>query len=182
MDIIIKRRAGRKKDIYDIPRLNIRETYQRKVPEFDFLKYGRAIRYWACRKYGLTTGELDLLFFLYSEMFFDKEKFEEFNNLLPWNRNRLPQMIEKEWIHIWREKVGNERNLYEITSKARNAITNIYKKFNRQEISEARGTSPMWHSDVKYADKVYRNFIKKMNLRLRQERYHARELQKESGH
>ena len=88
MEIIIKRRAGRPRE-YERPLHNIREKYDRKVPEFDFMKYWRAIRYWACRKYGITTGELDLLFFLYSEMYFDKEKFEEFNNVLPWNRNRM---------------------------------------------------------------------------------------------
>lgn len=181
MEIIVKRKAGRKRE-YDYAVNNIRERYDRKVPEFDFMKYWRAIRYWACRKYNLKSAELDLLFFLYSEFYFDKEKFEEFNNLLPWNRNRLNEMLESGWIHIWREKGRNSRPLYEITGKARNAITNIYKKINRQEISESRSTSPMWYNDCTYADKVYRNFIKKMNLRLRQERYHARQQQKESDH
>lgn len=179
MEVIIKRRAGRPRE-YERPLHNIREKYDRKVPEFDFMKYWRAIRYWACRKYDLKTGDLDMLFFLYSEMYFDKEKFEEFNNLLPWNRNRLREMMEKGWIHIWREKKPHQRELYEITGKARIAITNIYKKINRQEISESRKTCPMWHSNVTYADKVYRNFIKKMNLRIRQEQYHARQQQKES--
>lgn len=181
MEIIIKRRAGRKRE-YERPLHNIREKYDRKVPEFDFLKYWRAIKYWACRKYNLKSGDLDLLLFLYSEMYFDKEKFEEFNNLLPWNRNRMKEMMDAGWIHAWREKKGHERPLYEITSKARAAITNIYKKVNRQEISESRTTNPMWYTDVKYADKVYRNFIKKMNIRIRQEKLLAQKQRKESGH
>lgn len=178
MEIIVKRKAGRKRDKYDRVRKHIGDRYQRKYPEFDYLKYWRVIRYWATRRYNLSSAELDLLLFLRSEFCFDKEKFEEFNNLLPWNRNRLDEMIAKGWIHIWREKKGNERPLFEITGKARNALTSIYKKVSREEISELRSSSPMWHTDCKYQDKVYRNFIKKMNLAIRQEQYHAREQSK----
>jgi hypothetical protein len=178
MEIIIKRKANRVGD-RKRPVHNIRQRYDRRVPEFDFMKYWRAIRYWACRKYNLKTGDLDMLFFLYSEMYFDKEKFEEFNNLLPWNRNRLREMMDAGWIHVWRGKEHHQRELYEVSAKTRGAITLIYKKINRQEISESRKTSPMWYTNVGYADKVYRNFIKKMNIQIRQEQYHARERQKE---
>ena len=44
----------------------------------DCLKYWRVIRYFIKQKYGLTTADLDMLLFLYSEDIFSKEKFEEF--------------------------------------------------------------------------------------------------------
>lgn len=179
MSKIIKRRARRVGERKK-PLTNYRRMYDRRIPRFDFMKYWRAIRYWACRKYEVTPGELDLLFFLYSEMYFDEAKFEEFNNLLPWNRNRLREMIERGWIHIWRQKAHHQRAMYELTQKGRTAITTVYKKLNRQEISEQRTTNPMWYTNVSYADKVYRNFIKKMNISLRQEQYYARQQQKES--
>ena len=37
----------------------------------DYMKYWRVIRYFVKRKYGLNTEELDMLFFLYSEEYFN---------------------------------------------------------------------------------------------------------------
>ena len=46
----------------------------------DYLKYWRIIRYFIKNKYMLTTGELDMLLFLYSEEIFFKDKFNEYNH------------------------------------------------------------------------------------------------------
>ena len=45
-----------------------------KLKVNDCLKYWRVIRYFIKSKYGLTTGDLDMLLFLYSEEIFSKEK------------------------------------------------------------------------------------------------------------
>ena len=47
----------------------------------DYLKYWRVVRYFIKAKYKLTQEDLDMLLFLYSEKYFDKSKFKEFNNL-----------------------------------------------------------------------------------------------------
>ena len=41
-----------------------------KLKVNDCLKYWRVIRYFVKQKYGLTTGDLDMLLFLYSEDIF----------------------------------------------------------------------------------------------------------------
>ena len=55
----------------------------------DYLKYWRVIRYFIKSKYKLSQGDLDILLFLYSEKYFSKEKFNEFDELLSWNVNRF---------------------------------------------------------------------------------------------
>ena len=57
--------------------------------ERDYMKYWRVIRYFVKRKYGINTEELDMLFFLYSEEYFNVDKFKEFNSLLGWNKKDL---------------------------------------------------------------------------------------------
>ena len=52
----------------------------------NYLKYWKVIRYFIKAKYGLSTADLDMLLFLYSEEYFDKVKFDEFNTLMGWNR------------------------------------------------------------------------------------------------
>ena len=44
----------------------------------DYLKYWRVIRQFVKIKYELTQADLDVLLFLYSEKYFDKNKFEEY--------------------------------------------------------------------------------------------------------
>ena len=85
--------------------ITVRNT-TRKQPSHDYLKYWKVIKYWAKRKYSITTGELELMLFLYSEHLFNKTKFEEFNELMSWNNNRFYELIKKGWIHKWREKKG----------------------------------------------------------------------------
>ena len=46
----------------------------------DYMKYWRVIRYWVKATYGLTEAELDILFFLKTEPYFNKDKF---NKLAP---------------------------------------------------------------------------------------------------
>ena len=63
-----------------------------KSRERDYLKYWRVIRYFVMRKYKLNTQELDMLLFLYSEEYFNVDKFKEFNKLLGWNKNRFNKL------------------------------------------------------------------------------------------
>ena len=83
----------------------------------DYLKYWRVVRYFIKIKYGISTGELDMLLFLYSEKYFGKEKFKEFNELLSWNVNRFDQLLKKGWIEVFRKRVGKHKTLYSLSFK-----------------------------------------------------------------
>ena len=53
----------------------------------DYLKYWRVIRYFVKRKYGLSQAELEMLLFLRTEQYFSKDDFDEFDELLSWDKN-----------------------------------------------------------------------------------------------
>ena len=111
----------------------------------DCLKYWRVIRYFIKQKYGLTTADLDMLLFLYSEDIFSKEKFEEFDNLLSWDENRF-------------------------TYKTQRVISSIYKKLSGEEIPTDVSNNPIFAKNVKFSDKVYKKMIIQMNATIRQQR------------
>ena len=96
-----------------------RKNTTRKLPDHDFLKYWRVIRYWVKAKYGLGTPELEMLLFLYSEQIFNKSQFKEYEELMYWDINRFNKLLKQEWIHVWRKRSGNETTLYELTYKAK---------------------------------------------------------------
>ena len=141
----------------------VRKNTSRKVPDHDFMKYWRVVRYWARVKYEITTAELDMILFLYSEQFFNKSQFKEYEELMSWDRNRFYRLIKADWIHVWRKKDKAEATLYELTYKAKKMVESVYKKLNREKFSETYVNNPLFRHDASYQDKVYRNFIKGIN-------------------
>ena len=77
--------------------------------QFDYLKYWRVVRYYIKSKHGLTQADLDVLLFLYSEKYFDKDKFQEFNELLSWDVKRFDKLLKDKWIEVFRKRQGKKR-------------------------------------------------------------------------
>lgn len=108
-----------------------------------------------------------MLLFLYSESYFSKETFDEYNQLISWNKKRFANLLRDGWIVVWRKARKNEKTLYEISYKSRRVVANIYDKLNGQEFSEKYPSNPMFKTHAPYTDVVYRNYIKKINQTIR---------------
>jgi len=136
----------------------------------DYLKYWRVIRYFVKAKYGLSQAELDVILFLYSEKYFDKDKFGEFDQLLSWDLNRFNKLLRDGWICVFRKRMGKKKGLYELSLKANRLVHSIYRKLNGEEIPVDHSYNTMFAKNVSYSDKVYRNMIIEMNEFIRQQR------------
>ena len=152
-----------------------RKPTTRRTPTYDYLKYWRVIRYWVKAKYGLSTPDLDMLLFLYSEEMFNKTQFKKFEELMSWDVQRFNRLLKNDWIHVWRKREGKQTTLYELTYKAKRIITIVYKKLNGEEIAETAHYNPLFRNDVSYMDKVYRNSIIEMNQFIKQQRHLSQE-------
>ena len=137
----------------------------------DCLKYWRVIRYFIIAKYGLTTDDLDMLVFLYSEDIFSKEKFEECDNLLSWDTDRFDRLLRDGWIEVFRRRRKKFKTLYGVSFKAQRVINSIYKKLSGEEIPTSQSANPMFAKNVKFSDKVYRKMSLEMNASIRQQRH-----------
>lgn len=140
----------------------------------DYLKYWRVIRYYVKARYGLSQADLDVLLFLYSEKYFGKDKFEEFDNLLSWDEDRFATLLRDGWISVFRKREGNKKTLYQISYKATRLVQSIYKKLEGEEISMNEDSNPMFAKNVSFTDKVYRNMIIEMNAYRKQKRKESR--------
>ncbi len=136
----------------------------------DCLKYWRVIRYFIKQKYGLTTADLDMLLFLYSEDIFSKEKFEEFDNLLSWDEDRFDRLLRDGWIEVFRRSPKKFKSLYSLSYKTNRVIGSIYKKLSGEEIPTSLSGNPMFAKNVKFSDKIYRKMILDMNAAIKQQR------------
>lgn len=147
---------------------------QRKPPPNDYLKYWRVIRYFIRAKYGVSTGDLDILLFLYSEKYFSKDKFNEFDELVSWEVGRFDRLLRDGWIVVFRKRSGKVKALYEVSYNTRRMLSSMYKKLNGEEIPVSPASNPMFKKNVSYTDKVYRNMIKEMNAFIKQQRHLSR--------
>lgn len=120
------------------------------------------------RRYNLREPDLDLLFFLYDEGYFLRSKFDEFSQIIPWDTNRFDRLQKEGWIEKFSHRTRTTRNRYTLSLKAKRTIEKIYAKLNGEPISEDPSKTPMFKKDVRYTDKVHRNFIKEMNKYLKE--------------
>ena len=137
----------------------------------DYLKYWRVIRQFIKVKHGLTQSDLDILLFLKSEEYFSKDKFKEFDDLISWEKNRFERLRQVGWIEVFRKKMGKRKALYQLSQKGKRVTTTIYKYLNGKEIPTSKDGNPMFLRNISYTDKVYRNFIIKMNAFIKQQRH-----------
>jgi len=128
------------------------------------MKFYKVIRFWVKSKYNLTSCDLDVLFFLYSEGLFSVTDFDKFIQIFPWDRNRFNRLKKDGWIVKWRNACKGEKALYEISYKGRVVVGNVYKKLLGEEISEEIPNNPMFYkTDATFTTKVHRNALIQMN-------------------
>jgi hypothetical protein len=146
-----------------------------KSNQLDYLKYWRVIRQFMKIKYGLTQADLDILLFLYSEKYFDRGKFEEFDNLLGWDKQRFENLRQAGWIVVFRKRMGARKAIYQLSIKSVRMIQSIYRKLSGEEIPVSSSNNKMFAKNVSFSDKVYRNMIIEMNKTIKQQRHQTHE-------
>jgi len=140
-------------------------------PDYDYLKYWRAMRYYFKTKYNISTEDLDTLLFLYTERYFSKSKFREFAQILSWNKERFQRLLDEGWIDCIRKNTYYEVGLYKISGKGRVMITSLYNKLNGDELPTSPAANPMFKKRTTYTNKVYRREIKRMNEETRSKKF-----------
>ena len=146
-----------------------------KSNQLDYLKYWRVIRQFVKIKYGLNQADLDMLLFLYSEKYFDRGKFEEFDTLLGWDKQRFEKLRQADWIVVFRKRMGARKAIYQLSIKSNRMIQSIYRKLSGEEIPVSSANNKMFAKNVSYSDKVYRNMIIEMNKVIKQQRHQTHE-------
>jgi hypothetical protein len=136
-----------------------------KLERHDYLKFWRVVRYFVRAKYKLTFPEIDMLLFLYSEKYFSRGDFDEFNQLFSWDEKRFNNLLRNGWIEMFRpyDRKTNKKAVYKLSHKSNTVIRLIYNKLNGEEIPTSVSGNPMFLKKVRYTDKVYRNMVKQMN-------------------
>jgi DNA-binding MarR family transcriptional regulator len=145
----------------------VKNTYFRREPKYDYMKYWRVVRKYTMIKYDITEPDLELLMFLYSEGLFNYQKFNDYVNIFGWDKQRFARLKEKGFVHMWRDKHRGEYRMYELTRHGRHIITKMYKHLNyEEEISEVPTRNPIFKRKT-YSHKVLAMGVSMFNNEVR---------------
>jgi hypothetical protein len=136
----------------------------------DYLKFWRVIRYYIKFKHQLSQADLDIILFLYTESYFGKEKFEQYVELVSWDKDRFASLHARGWIETFRRRGTDGKSLYCLSDKAKRVVRDIYRKLEGEEIPTSLTYNAMFLKNVSYTDKVYRNMILEMNAYYKKEK------------
>ena len=145
-------------------RKRIRKVYDRKEPTQDFMKYWRVVKMWVKSKYDIGTGDLELLFYLYSEHIFTRKQFKEFAFTLPWDKQRFARLKKNGWINTWRKPLNRQKGLYEVSFKGKRLVSSVYRKLlGKERISQFKAHNPIYLQSATYSQNRMKPVIEKFN-------------------
>lgn len=145
----------------------MQKNYIRKEPALDYLKWWRVIRRYTCIKHDISSPDLDIILYLYSEGLFNYWKYKEYSNSFGWDKGRFKRLKEKGWIHCWIKRGDDGYRLYEVTRQGRTMCTYMYKMLNYEmEIPESERRNPIMKKRT-FSEKVLAISIKKFNEEVR---------------
>lgn len=140
---------------------------KREYPKNDYLKFFGPIKKFVGHKYDLTSQEIDMLLFLFSEKYFKRADFDKFRNLVSWDKKRFDKMLREKYIQVWRKPIPSKRlplskrkttgraTLYCLSNKGRSICHYIYRVCNGEAVLP-KGIP----GKKTFSKKVLRNYIR----------------------
>ena len=133
------------------------------IRELQILKYYRLTRKWACKTYGLTDAELELLIYLDCKERFTRNDFIDGTYTMSWNKNRWEKLRREGWIEVWRQRNRTtiKYSIYKTSFKCSQIISRIYRILLGEEDMPTSERS-IFFNNKSYTDKVYNKAIDDM--------------------
>ena len=141
----------------------------------NYLKYWRPVKFYIKAKYEITEAELEMILFLYSEGYFNKDVFLQYDRIMSWSRNRLCKLIKNGWIDIFRERKGSQKALYQVSHKSSKMITTLYNILDGKDLEFKGVDQTVFKSQVSFTDKFYQRMLEKMKQDAETQREHLRQ-------
>jgi len=131
--------------------------------ELQIFKYYRLTRKWACKTYGLTDADLELLIYLDCKKRFTRNEFIDGSYTMSWDKNRWEKLRRQGWIEVWRQRnrLDIKYSIYKTSFKCSQLISRIYRILLGEEDLPTSERS-VFFNNQSYTDKVYNKAIDDM--------------------
>ena len=131
--------------------------------ELQIFKYYRLVRKWACKTYGLSDAELELLIYLDCKKRFTRKEFMDGEYTMHWDKNRWEKLRRDGWIEAWRNRNGTtiKYSIFKTSFKCSHLISRIYRILLGEEDMPITSRNTFYKNKT-YTDKVYNKAIDDM--------------------
>jgi hypothetical protein len=134
------------------------------LKELKILKYYRLVRKWACKTYGLTDADLELLIYLDHKGRFTRKEFIDGTYTMSWDKTRWDKLRRLGWIETWRHRNRTtiKYSIYKTSFKCGQLVSRIYRILLGEEDLPTSERS-VFYNNKSYTDKFFNKSIDDMN-------------------
>jgi len=131
--------------------------------DLNIFKYYRLTRKWACKTYGLTDSDLELLIYLDCKGRFSRKEFIDGTYTYSWDKTRWERLRQQGWIEVWRHRnrTSIKYSIFNTSYKCSQLISRIYRVLLGEEDLPTSDRS-VFYDNKSYTDKVYNKAIDDM--------------------
>jgi len=131
--------------------------------DIQLFKYYRLVRKWACKTYGLTDAELELLIMLDCIDRFTRKEFMDGEYLMSWDKTRWDRLRNEGWIEPWRHRNRTtiKYTIYKTSFKCSQLVSRIYRILLGEEDVPTSERS-VFYKNKTYTDKVFNKAVDDM--------------------
>lgn len=131
--------------------------------DIQLFKYYRLVRKWACKTYGLTDAELELLIMLDCIDRFTRKEFMDGEYLMSWDKTRWDRLRSEGWIEAWRHRNRTtiKYTIYKTSFKCSQLISRMYRILLGEEDLPTSERSVFYKNET-YTDKVFNKAVDDM--------------------
>ena len=131
--------------------------------DLKILKYYRLVRKWACKTYGLTDADLELLIYLDCKGRFTRQEFIDGTYTMSWDKNRWEKLRRNGWIEAWRHRNRTtiKYSVFKTYFNCAHLISRIYRILLGEEDIPTSERS-VFFTNQSYTDKVMNKSIDDM--------------------
>ncbi len=133
------------------------------IKEIGLFKYYRLVRKWACKTYGLTDGELELLIHFDCIGKFTRDDYIKGTYIHTWDKHRWEKLRKNGWIKVYtkRNHTTIKYNVYEVSTQCKHLVSRIYRILLGQEDLPISQRS-VFNKNKSYTEKVFNSAIEQM--------------------
>lgn len=131
--------------------------------DIQLFRYYRLVRKWACKTYGLTDADLELLISLDCIDRFTRKEFQDGEYIMSWDKARWDRLRQKGWIEVWRHRNRTtiKYTVYKTSFKCSQLISRMYRILLGEE-DIPTGERNVFYKNKTYTDKVFNKAVDDM--------------------
>lgn len=133
------------------------------IRELQLFKYYRLVRKWACKTYGLSDAELELLIYLDCVGHFTRDEFKKGAYIYYWDKKRWDRLRKAGFIDVFRQRNHTtiKYTIFKVSQRCKLMISRIYRILLGSEDLPVSVRSVFYKNET-YTDKVMNKAIDDM--------------------